>query len=181
MTGGGSADFAHAACLHMVVCTSDDKLLIGKRSPKTKTYGGWWSVSAEESLHPKDFTNGRSGAALAWGQRLLGEELGLDTDAYRNDDLRILSVFLESGYPGICLCGFAQLRYSKSELDSRLRERRGDIEFSDWEFLRLDRRLLLHEILKPTKHYHPTSQYRLLLTYLKCFGRPTNSELRQFM
>jgi hypothetical protein len=39
---------------------------------------------------------------------------------------------------------------------------------------------LLGEILKPSIFYHPTSRYRLLLTFLKCFGRPTDKELEQF-
>jgi pyrimidine deaminase RibD-like protein len=179
--GSLTADFPHACSLQMVVVTRDQKILLAERSAKTGTYQKLWSVSAEEDLHPKDFRNGVRGAALAWGRRLLLEEMALDDTAYLVDHLRLLSIFLETEPLNISFCGYVELKYTAEQLDMRLSERRGDIEFNRWTFLEIDRGKLLDCIFgQAERRYHPSSRYRLLLTFLKCFGRPTSEDLRRY-
>jgi pyrimidine deaminase RibD-like protein len=176
------AEFPHACSLHMVVVTKDQYILITERSKKTGTYQALWSVSAEEDLHPSDFATGAGDAFLLWGHRLLQEELQLTPEAYRDEELRLLSVFLETDLLNISFCGFAEIRYTREQLDLRLTERRGDIEFVKWDFLKIERTELLTEIFGPAeRHYHPSSRYRLLIVFLKCFGRPHDSELEAIL
>jgi isopentenyldiphosphate isomerase len=168
--------------MHMVVVTSDNRLLLTQRSPKVEYYPGTWSASVEEQLLREDFKNGEQATALNWGKRLLKEELGLEPDAYHNDNLRILSVFLESDILNISVCGYAELRINSVTFDTIIRGHpRTDYEFTDWTFIELDKTYLFSELFKPRRSYHPTSGYRFLQTLLKNFGTPKDSDIYSFV
>lgn len=170
--------FPHSLCMHLVVVTTDSQILLTKRSPKVAYFPSTWSASVEEQLATEDLDK-RTGeaSALHWGQRLLCEELGLDQDQYHSDNLRLLSVFLESDYLNVSLCAIVELRIDYSHLDSVISgQPRTDYEFSEWAFTPLDRRQLLSELIYPKRSYHPTTGYRLLYTFLKYFGSPSDDE-----
>ena len=178
VTGSLKAGFANSCSLHMIVVTKDRKILLTERSQKVGVYPGSWSCSVEEDLQRRDINEGPKSAVLVWGRRLLYEELKLEADAYHTDNLRLLSVFLESEGLNISFCAHAEIKLDSRELDSILQVRRGDIEFSDWAFLDLDRIELLREMVHPVRRtYHPSSGYRILMTFLKQFGEPTESEI----
>jgi hypothetical protein len=62
----------------------------------------------------------------------------------------------------ISLCARLRLELPARELDRVLRQGvRSDYEFTDWTFLQPDN--LPRELARPTRAYHPTSGYRMLM------------------
>ncbi|MGD0922387.1 MAG: hypothetical protein ABSA70_11560 [Terriglobia bacterium] len=165
--------FPHALCLHMVVCTRDDKLLIARRSPRLYYYPNAWSCSFEENLAPADF-DGPESVTANWVRRALHEELGLEMERdYSMANARILSAFLEAEPEilNISVCGIARINLSSDELSEALTGRlRADYELTSWDYLDVivD---VKEELKKPTRDYHPTSAYRMYLTLAWYFGQ----------
>lgn len=175
--GSLEAHFPHALCMHMVVATKDNKILITKRSPKVGYHINTWSVSVEDTLTRKDLDGGLQRTVLNWGKRLLWDELGLDSSAYHPDNLRVLSVFLEGDILNISICAYAELNLDSPTLDKVLRGAlRTDDEFTEWLFLELQQEEMIKELTQPTRSYHPTSGYRMLMALLKQFGVPKELE-----
>ena len=169
----------HTFCLHLVVVTEDEKILITKRSPNLKWYPKTWACSIEEQLGIEDLSGGIDGAVLHWGKRALLEELGVDQISYSDENLRLLSVFLESDILNVSLCGYAALNISSAQLsDTIKRKPRKDNEFTDWSYVPNTDEALMAEILtnRLDREYHPTSRYRMLMALLKRNGLPVDSE-----
>jgi pyrimidine deaminase RibD-like protein len=180
--GSLSASFAHSLCMHVIIVTSDKKVLLTQRSPKVDYYPETWSASIEEQFSAHDLTGPRERAISHWASRSLKEELGLTIRAYHEDNFRILSVFLEGGILNCSVCGYVELRITSHELETVLRGmQRTDYEFIDWRFLDLDKETILGELFQPSRVYHPTVGYRLLQTYLKNFGVPSDAALLPFV
>jgi len=115
---------------------------------------------------------------LTWGIRQLHEELGLDRRAIATRKMRLLSVFLESDCLNISVCVEATLNIAVAQLSVILQgQRRTDWEFTQWDYLDMDRGLLIKEITHPSRRYHPTSGYRLVQTFFKRFGVPSRAEI----
>lgn len=172
----------HAFCMHMVVATKDNKMLLTRRSPKVAYYPGTWSCSVEEQLARKDLNDDANAIVSNWGRRLLLEELGIEPSMYRAADLRVLSVFLESDCLNISLCACTRVSLDSSEMQALIQGvPRTDYEFTEWAFMDLERGLLLSELVRPTRPYHPSTAYRFLLTFLKQFGMPLTEEVSGFM
>lgn len=187
VTGSLQIRFPHILCMHMVVVTSDNQVLLTKRSPKVEEafHPNTWSCSIEEQLARKDLSQGPTMVLQQWARRMLFEELGLDTEAYRPDNIRVLSVFLESDIMGVSLCVFTELGIESNKLDTLLRGlHRTDYEFTEWSFLEFSPSVLFKEMLhpQPGRVYHSSSGYRMLMALLHRFGvrelTKTLSELR---
>lgn len=171
------ANFPHTLCLHLVIITDDRKVLITKRAPDVEYYPNTWSSSLEENMALKDLEGGVEGAVLRWGKRALLEELGLTEDVYSTNNLRILSVFLESDILNISLCGHVILNISSAQLRKIIRGLpRMDYEFTAWDFLEYRDDELVADILHPSLPYHPTTRYRLLMALIKKNGIPSGAE-----
>lgn len=169
--------FPHALCLHLVVATYDDKLLITKRAPEVEYYPNTWSCSLEENMALKDLSGDPDHAVLQLGKRALLEELGLGDDAYQDENLRILSVFLESEILNASLCGFIKTNLTADQLRRILRGMpRRDYEFVAWDFLNYEPEELITEIRSPSLAYHPTTRYRLLMALMHREGMPRFGE-----
>jgi isopentenyldiphosphate isomerase len=166
--------FPNSLCLHCVVVTSDDMVLVARRSSHLEYYPDAWSCSFEENLAEKDFS-GVGSPTENWVERSLHEEIGLQkgTD-YDMGDARILSVFLEAepGILNVNLCGLVRLKLSSSELSELLSGRiRPDYEFSSWRYLSVVEDLP-EELRNPSSGtYHPTSMYRMYLTLAWYYGK----------
>jgi len=161
----------HALCAHMIVVTSDEKVLITKRSSKTVYFPKTWSSSFEENMTVADL-DGKEPAALTWMKRGISEELGLAPNTHSDDNIRVLSVFLESDILNISICGFVRLSVDRDTLDQVLRTiPRTDKEFTAWTYLPYTDESLIQEILwPPSEYYHPTSRFRMLLALMKKNG-----------
>lgn len=171
------ANFPQILCLHMIAITSDNKMLITKRSPHVAFFPNTWSASFEENMSDKDLEGGREGAVLRWGKRALLEELGITEDVYDPLNLRVLSVFLEGDILNVGLTGHVVLNIASDQLRRIIRSLpRADYEFTAWDFIDYQDDELISEITKPTLPYHPTSRYRMLMTLLKKNGVPRGAE-----
>ena len=171
----GSILFPHSLCMHAIVVTSNDKVLLTKRSRKVAYYPKAWACSVEEQLAYQDLQDGTDEAILKLGQRLLKEELGLEKTTYNNNNMRILSVFLESDCLNISLCAHIKLDIDSTELDKILKyEPRADYEFTEWALI--EYKELQDELFHPTREYHPSSGYRMLMALIKRYGEPKIAE-----
>lgn len=175
----GDIRFPHRLCLQLVVVTSDDKVLITQRSHKVDCYRGQWSCSLEEQMDAADLRPPPKERLLAWARRALEEELGLYADQqptpYVDDNIKLLSVFIEGNNMNVSLCGYARLELSSDAFGDRLRNLLGnrdrrDTEHTAFAFLGLAE--LFTEVFRPTRDggYHPTSRYRMLMYLLHRFG-----------
>ena len=161
--------FAHNLCLHLVVLTNDDKALLTKRSTRVASDQGTWSCSIEENLKPTDLHGERSGAVLRWMKRAILEELALNDTYYDESNLKILSIFLESEKPNISVAGLVTLNIDAQELRTLLRTLpRNDYEFTTDDYLSIKE--LARELTNPSRYYHPTSGYRILMALLHRYG-----------
>ena len=179
--GSGQANFPHVFALQLVVVTSDGKALIVKRPEDMAFMPGLWSCTIEEQLDRKDFEDGGQDAAiLNLGKRILREEMSLDDAAYDTDDLRLLSVALESDTLTMVICGYVKLHFNQAQLERWLHGiPKEDLEFTAWEFLDVSRprEVLLAEARGSRRYsYHPTAGYRMVLMFMHRFGRPTQSD-----
>ena len=169
--------FPHAISMHFVVVTQDEHVLITKRSPKTEWVKNLWSCSVEENFSQKDLGEGRRGvdALRHWVERALREELGLDKTSYAMENVRILSVFLESDIRedsnifNISLCTLVTLDIDHHTLSDIIKFLpRRDFEFTDFEFLNYHE--MAKEFVQPSRNYHPTSRYRMFLSLIHKYG-----------
>jgi pyrimidine deaminase RibD-like protein len=182
LSGSLDCGFAHGFNLQLVVATSDDRVLLTKRSPKVAFFPNSWSCSLEETLSASDVAQGPEATVRTWFARALEEELGVSGAAYHVDNLRVLSVFLESDFLNLNLCGYATLDAPWVELDRIIKAHpRPDTEFVAWRDVALDQGALLEELVHPQELQHPTTGYRLLMSILKNFGAPTMKELAPYV
>ena len=164
-------EFPHSLCMHTVVVTKDEKILLTKRSPKVAYFAGAWSVSVEEQLSLDDFQGEGDGVMPKWGRRLLWEELTVSSDQCEEDNFRLLAVFLEADILNCSLAALARLDLTSEQLSNILKGNpRTDYEFTDWLFLSFSE--LGDELLKPSRQQHPSSGYRSLLALVKQWGVP---------
>lgn len=164
------AQFAHTLCLNSIIITRDSKILLTKRASKVAYSGGTWLCSADEQLDIKDFGGGPRSIILNLGKRLLKEELKLESGTYDDNDLAVLSVFLETNILNVSLFGHIKLKLDSKELGEHLEKNPPTEEIEDWTFLDLTKENLLGELTQPSyQQYEPTCGYRYLLMYLKNF------------
>lgn len=163
--------FPHSFCMHAFIVTSDDKVLITKRSPKVSYHPSAWSFSIEEQLALDDLEEGNDGVILRWAARLLREELGLSMRYYEKQNVRVLSVFLEGDVMNCSLMCVIHLAVSSDELNQVVQNQpRPDYEFTDWAFLAFEE--VREELTVHQRILHPTSEYRMLLALVNRYGVP---------
>ncbi len=155
--------FPNAFCLHLIVVTSDGFLLLVHRSARLAYNANVWSLSIEEQLASEDINSSTSRQMFSkWAHRLLHEELGLTEDDVKDTEIRALSVFLEGDVLNCAIAAVAFLPLDSRSLDTVIRAGHSpDKEFDDWRYVREDE--LLGELLHPTRAYHTTAPYRMLV------------------
>lgn len=160
----------HSLCLHLLIITSDQKILLTERSDKVSYYPSTWSASVEEQFHEDDFKNVDNVSPLkSCLERLFIEEIGASNSEYDIKNLRILSVFLESDILNISLAGVLKLNIDAEELRSSIYNTpRKDYEYKNIAFLSFSD--VLKEIKYPTRKMHPSGGYRLLLALYHKYG-----------
>jgi len=155
--------FPNAFCLHLIVVTSDSCLLLVHRSERLAYNANVWSLSIEEQMATDDISSARASQVFTrWSHRLLQEELGLSDEDIRDTEFRALSVFLEADVLNCSIAAVAFLPIDSHSLDTVIRAgHRPDREFDDWRYLKENE--LLSELLYPTRSYHTTAPYRMLV------------------
>lgn len=168
-------EYPHSLCIHLLVVTRDNKILITRRAPDLAYYPNTWSASIEENMAPdKDFSPGKPKTLYSLCRRALLEELGLGEDTFKPTNCRILSVFLETGILNISLCGIVTLSITAEDMERLLRGMPYiDKEFTAWSFLEYTEDELINEIINGSMQFHPTSRFRLLMALMHRKGLPT--------
>jgi hypothetical protein len=166
----GEISFPHNLCMQLVVMTNDDKILLSLRSKDVGTYPNTWSCSIEENLKPhEDLKGDRRTIVARWISRALSEELGVKSDYCK--EITVLSVFLEgTNRLNISMVGYVTLDLSQEELSKRiamyLHPDAGEHKRHDY----LTVKQMATELKSPTRLYHPTSRYRMLMALLHIYG-----------
>ncbi len=171
----GTIAFPNAFCMQLVVETNDEKVLLTKRSPKVIYFPETWACSVAEQATANDFENKSDLILVRWAERLLDEELGIHAGDYDPMNFRVLSAFLEADILNTALCAHLVLNLSSAELQQRLVILpRKDYEFNEWEFVTYTQ--LLDELFQPTREYHPSTGYCMLIGLIKKFGEPAMAQ-----
>lgn len=162
-------DFPSILCLHTVVVTSDEQIVVVRRSPSVHYYPGKYAATIEEQFHArKDIVPGppRTGSVQAWVYRALDEEMSLIPDThFEVGNVRILSVFLEHTLMNLSVCALVRLGRDGAALRDHLANNpRADFEFDRTQLFSCDD--ALQELRSPSLTHHPTSRYRLLMALL---------------
>jgi hypothetical protein len=155
-------EFPNAFCLHLIIVTADGRLLLTKRSDRLRYNPGVWSLSVEEQMSEQDITHQPRRIMREWAGRLLDEELGLPPDDVAETDIRILSVFIEADILNCSLAAVAYLPLRSSDLETVLYAgmmKDGEIV----DFVLVPEADLIQELKRPSREYHTSSQYRMLL------------------
>jgi hypothetical protein len=172
----GQIDFPNSLCLHAVVTTTDERVLFTCRSPRLAYYPQRWSVSLEEQLSSLDLNSGHDDVMQHWAARLLREELGLTPGECRPAAMRVLAAFFEVDVMNSALAVVLPLTLASSELEDVLTARpRPDYEFTDWAFCSVQE--LSSELRSPSRDYHPTATYRMVLYLAHLVGPAKLAEL----
>jgi hypothetical protein len=174
---GGRFPTSGVAVVHVVVATSDDRLVLCQRSSSTVYNPSLWSVSYEEQVNQKDLPAGDAilfAAAVRGFQEefACGADLGLD-------QVRLLGVFLEYDVINIGFCAYLAAGMPFEEIKSNWEKRAKD----QWEnvavvgvpFTLEQAATLLRGngfgVEKGVRAgFHTSAKYRLLLASISRFG-----------
>lgn len=162
------AVFPHALCFHIVVVTSDSKLLLVRRAPESEYRANTWSCSIEEHMSIKDIST-PDACLVNFAKRALFEELGLTESHFTEHDLKMLAVFLETDILNVSLCLMVRLKIGREVLDGIISGNpRTDSEMTAWTYIPYNDEEMMFEILfgAPDRPYHPTARYRLLMALM---------------
>jgi len=173
----GKFSFPHNLCMHLVVVTKDDLTLLTLRSRDVATHPNTWSCSIEENLRSEELEGDPKTTVARWMNRAIFEELGVKSDHCKK--LRVLSVFLEGVRRlNVSLTGYALLDLTHEELSKIIKSLpRHDYEFTEHDYLSFEQ--IAKELKNPTRPYHPTSRYRMLMALLHRYGEA--NFVRQYM
>src|SRR5207244_4916826 len=108
------APFPSILCLHMVIITQDERVIVVRRAPTLHYYPRKYAATVEEQLHPRrdlqPMGTEQSIAVEVWVRRALREELSLTGDHHvAPEEARILSVFLEHTIMNLSLCALVRI------------------------------------------------------------------------
>jgi len=168
------APFPSILCLHTVIVTQDEKIVVVRRAPTVHYYPRKYAATVEEQLHPKeDFKavgTDRNISVEPWVRRALEEEVSLIGDHhFAREDARILSVFLEHTIMNLSLCALVRIKLDASKFTAHLASNlRKDYEFDRTVFFSADE--ALGEVVSPSLAHHPTSRYRMFMALLHVYG-----------
>lgn len=157
-------------CLHLVVVTSDEKILITcASSHKTNDYPSSWAVSIGEQINREDISNCKEDCGYKWVARALYEELALGADSFLLENIHYLSVNVEGDIANCAFVCMVRLNISSEDLLSILAtENRSDNEFQQVDFISFDD--IPSELINPSRTYHPSAPMRMIDVYIHRIG-----------
>ncbi len=170
-------------CLHLIILTRDNYLLISQKSKSMDNESGKLSLSLEEQLSSEDFLEEHGVrycvSPRRWIKRALWEELGLEEEEkdYSLKNCRILSLFQESFESkstkkifNYSLCAYIQINLSKSSLSKKLiRGEAMDREISKISFISPYKIEKTFDLLEG--ELHSTSRYREKMFLSHFYGK----------
>jgi len=156
-------------CMHLVVVTADERVLLARRALDAGYYPGAWACTLEEQAELEDLDGPPDRVLTRWIARALEEELHLGSGASAPDDGRALTAFLECDILNAAVCCHVRLAVTADAVEAALARRpeRGR-ELIEHAFV-------AHEALeawveRPRGTLHPATPYRVLLALVRAHG-----------
>lgn len=167
----GHIRFPNSLALHLIVATCDGYVLLTKTSLKVHYYPDRWACSIGEHLDVADLTGPDEKFTLRWVERALSEELGVSSECFEPDNVRIMAVTMESQIINFAIVGIVVLNHDKANLNAIIdKHPRSDYEFQAWDFISWDD--IPKELAGPTRDYHPSTETRMFYAGLYKFDAP---------
>lgn len=165
-----SINHPNSFCLHLIVKTSDGKILITKNSiNKENDYAQSWAVSIGEQIDKEDIKNIDDDCAYYWVKRALNEELCINEGEFNKEGIHYLSINIEGDILNFAFVCVVEIVLDANNLKNRLcTEARIDNEFKHLEFMEIDD--IPKELIKSSRTYHPSSKIRMIYAYLNSKG-----------
>lgn len=169
------ANYPNSLCLHLIIETSDGKVLITEISEeKSNDYPMTKAVSIGEQVELADFIDPRDyqdDFVTQWTRRAVCEEFGLSENQYEQvfDErtLRVLSLDIEMDIYNFALVCTMKMRHDCEEFKKLVSSTIEQKEISDMQDMDLEEiPKVLMGYPKNKGEYHPSSYLRLLMFYL---------------
>lgn len=166
---GGVVRVPSSLCMHLVVVTADDRVLLARRALDAGYYPGAWACTLEEQAEVEDLDGAADGVLLRWIARALDEELSLGAGAFAPQDARVLSAFLECDILNAAVCCHVRLARAAGEVEAALAAR------PDHGRELIEHAFVAHDALdawlsRPRGTLHPATPYRALLARVRHDG-----------
>lgn len=185
-------EFAHVISLFVLIISSDDDILLARRSLRAGYHPGTWQASLSEQIEFADlFTSYQTPSTdeiviemdkpkpidvvmQDYIQRAVKEELNIKLSENSQAHTRILSLFFESDVLNIGICAYVELDIASSEiLNIAKNHAKHHHELLSFEMLPFS--AIGDELVNPSYGYHPASQYML---YMYLLHRDGHNALR---
>jgi len=165
--------FPNSLCLHLVVLTENNKILITKINKSSESdVRDSWAVSIGEQIDEKDMEDMEGDIAAKWVTRAFSEELDITIEDghYKQEDIRFMSINLEANVLNFAVCCVVRLRINDSDLTKILRDfsSNRDSEVKTFGFMNIDE--VPREMVFPSRNYHPSSHIRMAYAYMYARG-----------
>ena len=169
------ANYPNSLCLHLIIETSDGKVLITEISqekkndyPRTKAVSIGEQIELADFLDQKDF---QEDFVTEWTRRAVCEEFGLSElqyeRAFDEKSLRVLSLDFEMDIYNFALVCTMKMRHDCEEFRKLVSSTIEQKEISDMQDLQVeDIPSVLMGYPGNENEYHPSSYLRLLMFYL---------------
>ena len=169
------ANYPNSLCLHLIIETSDGKVLITEISQEKKNdYPRTKAVSIGEQIELADFIDQKDfqeDFVTEWTRRAVCEEFGLSEQQYERafdeKSLRVLSLDFEMDIYNFALVCTMKMRHDCEEFKKLVSSTIEQKEISDMQDMHVeDIPVVLMGYPENEKEYHPSSYLRLLMFYL---------------
>ena len=169
------ANYPNSLCLHLIIETSDEKVLITEISQEKKNdYPRTKAVSIGEQIELADFIDQKDfqeDFVTEWTRRAVCEEFGLSEQQYERafdeKSLRVLSLDFEMDIYNFALVCTMKMRHDCEEFKKLVSSTIEQKEISDMQDMHVeDIPVVLMGYPGNEKEYHPSSYLRLLMFYL---------------
>lgn len=169
------ANYPNSLCLHLIIETSDGKVLITEISKeKNNDYPTTKAVSIGEQIELSDFMDSRDyqdDFVTEWTRRAVCEEFGLSENQYERvfdeKTLRVLSLDFEMDIYNFALVCTMKMRHDCEDFKKLVSSTIEQKEISDMQDMQVeDIPAVLMGYPGNENEYHPSSYLRLLMFYL---------------
>ncbi len=173
------SDAPNSFCLHLVITTSDDKVVMARISTnKHNDYPETYAATIGEQVEKSDFldTDFRKDFIIAWVRRALQEEFGFSDSRWEHfisaDAIRVLALEMEGDIYNIALIVNVQVNMTYDVFFGEFGYSCTEKEISKIEPLDLSKIPSVLVGIDDNKGlYHPSTYLRLLMVYLHKFGQ----------
>jgi hypothetical protein len=166
--------------VHILLISSDNKVIILRRSKFVEEYKGAWSATFEEQFRPKEAGGEYDSDVFDTAVRGVREEIGLNVE---RKDVTFLSLTFEYPNFNLGLAGVVKVKETAQEIWRAWQIGYTDREISRFTAIHLDVDTILplirNQVFEPkgidsdnseAAPWHPTARFRLLFGLLHHFG-----------